>query len=133
MSTSGVMLCSFYDKRKHVPQRTAPHQPCIVFTLAQGGRDPEAVLSQYDDWDVNLIGSGDASHNWTHAIRKRGERIGIENHCRSSGSMFSNSASITRSILRFSLWRCFSPPAKAIHGFCRLLVPAMRAIFSDRA
>jgi len=40
-----------------------------------------------------------------------------------SGSMFSNSASTTRSIRRFSLWRCFSPPANTIHGFCWLLAP----------
>src|SRR5947208_10547601 len=124
---------SLLDYGKHVPERTATRQPCFILMPATGGRDAEAVISQHNDRNLKLVGSSDLLHNWRNAIRKCRERIRIENHCRSSGSMFSNSASITRSILRFSLWRCFKRPARTIHGFCFLLTPSMRAIFSESA
>src|SRR6266487_4272996 len=104
-----VVRGSLLDYGKHVPERTATRQPCFILMPATGGRDAEAVISQHNDRNVKLVGSSDLLHNWRNAIRKCRERIRIENHCRSSGSMFSNSASITRSILRFSLWRCFNP------------------------
>src|SRR5437773_7659643 len=87
-----------FDERKHVPECAPTRQPRFVFTSATGGRDPEAVLSQHDDRNMKLIGACNLLHNWSHVIGKRRQRVGIENHCLSSGSMFSNSASITRSI-----------------------------------
>src|SRR5439155_20732442 len=128
-----IVRGSLLQYGKHIPECTATRQPCFIFAPATGGRDAEPVLSQHDHRNVKFVCSGYLLNNWGHATGKRRQRVGIENHCRSSGSIFSNSASMTRSIRRFSLWRCFSPPANTIHGFRRLLEPSMRAIFSDNA
>src|SRR5215472_12101511 len=78
----------------------------FVFTPTTGSGDAEAVLSEHDHGKVHVVGSRDLLHDSRHAIGKRGWRVGVQNHCRFSGSMFSNSASMMRSIRRFSLWRC---------------------------
>ena len=54
-------------------------QPAFVLPATTRGRDPKAVLSQHDDRNVNLIGSGDLLYNRRHPICKRGKRVGVEN------------------------------------------------------
>src|ERR1043166_1809052 len=89
--------------RKHVPERTATRQPCFIFTSATRSRDAEAIFSEHDHGNVQLIRSTSLLADRRRAVRECGQRVCIENYFWSSGSIFSNSASITRSIRQFSL------------------------------
>jgi hypothetical protein len=53
-------------------------------------------------------------------IRHRRERVGVEDHSQSSGSIFSNSLLTIRLIGIVSLWRCLRPPASLTQGFSSL-------------
>ena len=69
-------------------------EPCFVCRAMLGLRDTVSELTEHDHWDGRLRLMPQYLADANIAIDKGAQRIRIEDHARSSGSIISNSSSI---------------------------------------
>jgi hypothetical protein len=90
---------------------------CLQFAVMAQAGYPKTVFVEYDAGHRKRFRFPDGIARCRYALKERRDRVGIQDHCQSSGSMCSNSSSITRSIRRNSSDSLARHPANSIHGF----------------
>jgi len=108
-------------------------QPILVGFAMSRARDAVAKFAEHDDRNSQSRFTAKEFTQRRVTIDKRRQRIGVQNHLRSSASTTSNSCSIRPRIFAVSLRSWRSLPKPAIHSGCARGVRSLGASFSRNA
>jgi hypothetical protein len=113
----GVMVAGSLADFKNWSHGNRIRQPSLIFTLPPGLQNAEPVFAEHDYGNRDTLRSGKTRSNVRIAIGSGREGVRIQDQIHSSGSIFSNSASISRLILAVSFRKWRNCPTMAIQGF----------------
>lgn len=116
--------------------KTLSRQPSFVAGTLDGLPDAEVKFAQHHHWDDQPGGRGQGVAAVRVAVSPGGERVGVEDHERSSASRVANSRAMSWSMRWVSAVRSASAPKPRIHGgsrsFPRSAAGGARRLSNDR-